>query len=219
MNTLYELLIGPVSWLAWGVLVLGVLYRLTYMYALAKKKDVTSIAYMDFYYGSRSILRWIIPFSTIGWQKSPLVTAVTFVFHLCLLATPIFLGAHVMLWDYYWGVSWPTLPDQIADYATVAVIAACAFFGVRRLMIPEVRFVTTWRDWATLILVVSPFLTGFLAYHQIFNYPFMITLHIVCGLAWLAFLPFSRLSHILFFWTNRAYIGSEFGGVRKCKDW
>ncbi|WP_147822555.1 TmcC family electron transfer complex membrane anchor subunit [Salidesulfovibrio onnuriiensis] len=218
-HSIYDLVTGPLTWLGFGVLVLFGLYKMISMYSLAKKKDGSSIFYVKAKYGIRSILQWIIPFGTTGWKANPALTAATFVFHICLLATPIFLGAHIDMWDYNFGVSWPALPDQVADIMTVLVIAACCFFAYRRIADKNVAFVTTWKDWFALCVTVSPFITGFLAYHQIFNYQFMIVLHVVTGVAWLLFVPFGRLSHAIFGWYSRVYIASEFQGVRHVKDW
>lgn len=219
MTELYTFLTGPLTWLAFGVLVFGAIYRLTYMWALAKKKDGSSIYYMDSKFGLRSIFRWLTPFATLGWRENSSVTGVTFIFHLCLLAVPIFLGAHEAMWQTAFGISFWTIPNQIADYLTLVVIAGGIFFAVRRLTNPTVKFVSTWKDWGTLIMVVAPFVTGFLAYHQFFNYNVMIVLHVISGLIWIAMIPFARLSHVLFFWFSRIYIGSEFGKVRHARDW
>jgi nitrate reductase gamma subunit len=101
----------------------------------------------------------------------------------------------------------------------MAVVVACCFFGARRIMLPEVRFVTRTMDWLVLAIVVLPFLTGILAYHQILNYDLMLILHIVSGEIMLAAIPFTRLSHMLFGFASRAYMGSEFGAVRHARDW
>lgn len=218
-HSIYDLVTGPLAWLAWAVFILGGLYRMVSLYGEAKKKDVSSIAYVKASYGFNSIIHWIIPFGTLGWKENPAVTVATFVFHICILAVPIFLGAHIDLWNQWFGVSWVALPDHVADTMTVLAIVAAAFFAYRRIAVKEVAFVTTCRDWFTLIVAVAPFVTGFLAYHQIFNYQFMIVLHVITGLAWLVFIPFGRLSHAILGWYSRVYIGSEFQGVRHCKDW
>ncbi|MEF2146269.1 MAG: nitrate reductase [Desulfovibrionaceae bacterium] len=220
MHDIYNFVVGPLAWFGWAVFLLGSAYKLVYMYNKFQTKDKSSAAYMSWYFGLRSILAWMIPFNALGWKNNPLVTIVTFVFHICLIMLPIFLSAHATLWQDFFGITffW-TLPDQIADYMTLVVIAGGIFFAVRRIAYPRVKFVTEAKDWWVLLLVVSPFVTGFLAYHQIFNYQIMIVLHVITGLAWLALIPFSRLAHMLFVFFSRAYIGSEFGGVRKVKDW
>ena len=117
------------------------------------------------------------------------------------------------------GLSWPTLPDHVADIMTAVVILSVCYFAYRRLAFPQVAYVTSAKDFLLLVLVVMPFLTGFLAYHQILPYKFMITLHVLCGEIMLILIPFTWLVHMIFGPMVRAYIGSEFGGVRHAKDW
>jgi len=102
---------------------------------------------------------------------------------------------------------------------TLIVIACCVFFLVRRLVSPEVKFVTDASDFVILAIVAAPFVTGFLAYHQWFAYRFFMILHILSGEIMLAAIPFTRLSHMLFSPFTRAYMGSEFGKIRHAKDW
>jgi len=125
----------------------------------------------------------------------------------------------VMLWDQFFGVSYVTIPDNVADIMTLVVIGACLFFAGRRITQPEVRYITTPQDWVALVIVLAPFLTGFLAYHQLLDYDLMIILHVVAGEIMLAAIPFTRLSHMVFAVFTRAYMGSEFGGVRHARDW
>jgi len=219
MNAAYQFVTGPLAWAAWGIFLIGSAWRLISMYQLAKKKDASSIAYMNLGFSLRSIFNWLIPFNALGWRKSPAMTIATFAFHICLIATPIFLVAHVLLWDQAFGVSYATIPDTWADGMTLVVIAACLYFAGRRLVQPEVRFITTPQDWLALVIVLAPFLTGFLAYHQAIDYDLMIILHIVTGEIMLAAIPFTRLSHMVFAAFTRAYMGSEFGGVRHARDW
>ena len=219
MNAAYEFVTGPLAWAAWGIFLLGSAYRLYSMYQLAKAKDASSLAFMSLGYSLRSIINWLIPFNALGWRKNPAMTVATFAFHICLLAAPIFLVAHVMLWDQAFGVSYVTIPDSVSDILTLVVIGACLFFAGRRFMQPEVRYLTTGKDWLALGIVLAPFLTGFLAYHQALDYDLMVILHVVAGEIMLAAIPFTRLSHMVFAVFTRAYMGSEFGGVRHARDW
>ncbi|XPV75684.1 MAG: TmcC family electron transfer complex membrane anchor subunit [Desulfovibrio sp.] len=218
MTQLYDILTGPVAWLAFGLFVFGGLFRIISMYSLAKKKETSCLHYMSFGFSFRSIFNWLIPFNALGWKANPALTVATFAFHICLIALAIFTLGHVALWEQFFGITLPALPDQVSDIMTMIALAACAYFVYRRLTNRVVKFVTTGKDWVTLILATLPFLTGFLAYHQV-AYDLMIILHIASGLAMLALVPFTRLSHMLFALFTRAYIGSEFGGVRNTRDW
>jgi len=219
MHGLYNFVSGPLVWAAFAIFVFGSLYRIVSMIALAWKKDTMIFSYMSAWYGLRSILHWLTPFGTVNWRQRPIFTIVTFVFHICLLVAPLFILAHIILWDESFDMSWWALPNFVADVMTLAVVAACGYFAWRRLFQAEAKFVTSASDFVILTIVAMPFITGFLAYHQWFGYKFWLILHILAGEIMLAAIPFTRLSHMLFFPFTRAYMGSEFGGVRHVKDW
>ena len=219
MNSLYNFVSGPLAWVAFVIFIVGSLYRLIRLLMQVQKKEKFIYTYMSWKYSLRSIFHWITPFGTTNWRRHPVLTVVTFAFHICLIITPIFLLAHVVLWDEAFGVNWWFLPDNLAIMMTLIVIAGCVFFLVRRLVSPEVQYVTSASDYVILAIVAAPFITGFLAYYQWFGYPFFMVLHVVSGEVMLIAIPFTRLSHMLFAPLTRAYMGSEFGGVRHARDW
>ncbi|MDY6972561.1 MAG: nitrate reductase [Thermodesulfobacteriota bacterium] len=219
MHSLYDLISGPLVWIAFTIFLGGSLYRLINMVVLVKKKENFIFSYMSIRYSLRSIFHWIIPFAAVNMRSHPAMTIVSFAFHICLLLTPVFLLSHIILWDESWNISWWSLPDAVADIMTLTVICSCIFFFVRRLKSPEVRFVTSASDYILLAVVALPFVTGFFAYHQWLHYQFFLILHMLSGEIMLVAIPFTRLSHMLFAPFTRAYMGSEFGGVRHAKDW
>jgi len=219
MNDIYQFVSGPLAWVAFILFIGGSLYRVIAMIAEVKKKEPFVFTYMSLKYSLRSILHWITPFATYNWRRKPVLTVVTFAFHICLFVSPIFLLAHVTLWDESWNIRWWTLPDGSADIMTLIVMASCVFFLVRRLTQREVQFVTFVSDYIILGIVAAPFITGFLAYHQWFGYPILMILHVLAGEVMLVAIPFTRLSHMLFSPFTRAYMGSEFGVIRKSKDY
>jgi nitrate reductase gamma subunit len=219
MREIYNFVSGPLAWLAFILFFGGCLYRLVRLFTLVKEKEPFIFTYMSWKYSLRSIFHWIIPFGTVNWRRHPILTVVTFVFHIGLVIAPIFLLAHVILLDDAVNLSWWALPDAWADVLTVVVIIGCLFFLVRRLTQPEVKFVTSASDFVILTIVAAPFITGFIAYHQWIDYPVMMVLHVVAGEVLLVAIPFTRLSHMLFSPFTRAYMGSEFGKVRHARDW
>ena len=219
MNALYHFVSGPLVWIAAVLFVGGCLYRLLQLVGLARRKEPFIFTYLSLRYSLRSIGHWIVPFATVNWRRHPALTVVTFAFHLCLVAAPIFLMAHAILFREAWGLGWPTLPDAAADVMSLVVIAGALFFLVRRLVRPEVQFVTSASDYVLLAIVAAPFVTGFLAYHQWFAYRWMLIAHIVSGEVMLVAVPFTRLVHMVLAPLTRAYMGSEFGGVRGAIDW
>ena len=219
MQEIYNFVSGPLLWAAFLIFIFGCLYRLLALLRLVNQKEKFIYSYMSLKYSLRSIAHWLTPFGTANMRRQPVMTIVTFAFHICLLLTPIFLLAHIVLWDEAWNISWWALPDSTADVMTVIVIAACVYFLIRRLKRPEVQYVTSASDYVILAIVAAPYITGFMAYHQWFGYPFFLILHILAGEILLVAIPFTRLSHMLFSPLTRAYIGSEFGKVRHAKDW
>jgi len=169
--------------------------------------------------GFRSIMHWSVPFGSRNMRIRPAFTIISFLFHICLLLTPIFALGHAVLIKQSWGISWWHLPEQLTNAMTIIVVLGGLFFLLRRIADPTVRFVSSWSDFVLLIIVLSPFITGLMAYYQIFEYEIVITAHMISGAIWLMIIPFTRIVHMLFFPLTRAYMGSEFGYVRNAKDW
>lgn len=219
MERLYLFSIGPLAWLSFFVFVSGGIWRLLSLYSLAKRKDGPFLSYMSLSYGLRSILHWMTPYGSLGWRENPGLTAATFVFHLCAIIAPLFALAHLTMLDTYFGIAIPALPDAATDLMSMAVVACCLFFAWRRLAQADVRYLSSSKDYVMLVLAVLPFATGILAHHQLGPPLVMSTLHVLSGEALLVAVPFTRLSHMLYGFFLRAYMGSEFGAIRHVKDW
>jgi nitrate reductase gamma subunit len=215
---MYDFVRGPLVWIAAIGFIGGSLYKIVSMALLAKKERIVFPTY-DFKYGARSVVHWIIPFGTRNMRLRPLFTLISFAFHFCLLVTPLFVMGHAVLWHESWGVRWWSLPESVADIMTLVVICGGLLFAIRRMVFPEVRNVTGWRDYLLVLLVVAPFLTAFIAHRQWLPYRPMLMIHIITGALWLIAIPFTRLAHMFWFIFSRAYMGSEFGAVRNARDW
>jgi nitrate reductase gamma subunit len=219
MHSVYAIVTGPLVWATFVVFIGGSIYRLARMLMLVNKKEKFIFTYISLKYSLRSILHWITPFATTNMRMHPILTIVSFVFHVCLLLVPLFLLSHIILWDESWNIRWLSLPDAWSDIMALVVIGGCLFFFIRRIIRKEVKYVTSISDFVLLAVVVAPFLTGFIAYHQWFHYQLFFILHILTGEMLLMVIPFTRLSHMIFSPFTRAYMGSEFGGIRHAKDW
>ena len=215
---MFEFARGPLIWIAFIIFFLGLLYQLIRMIHLTKKDKVVQ-PYMSWKFGFRSLIHWVIPFGSTNMRKRPFFTLFSFIFHICLLGTPIFLLGHIILINESWGIKWWNLPESLSNVMTIIVVVSIIIFALRRIADPTVRFITSWSDYLLLLIVAAPFATGLLAYYQVFDYNTVIILHMWSGAIWLAAIPFTRLAHMLFFPFTRAYMGSEFGFVRHSKDW
>ncbi len=219
MHAIYNFVSGPLAWVAFILFFGGILYQLVSRALLAKKKDPYVYEYWSFFYALRSIVHWIFPFGSTNSRKRPVLTIVTFVFHLCIFITPLFLFAHITLIYDAFGISWWFMPDGVADILTLVVIGACVFFLIRRLVQPDVKYLSTPMDFILLGLVAAPFVTGYWAYHQWPGNEFMTILHMFSAEVLLVAIPFTKLNHMFLFFFTRGYMGSEFGGVRFARDW
>jgi nitrate reductase gamma subunit len=216
--SIYNLVRGPLVWIAFLVFIGMSIYKVRRLYLMAKNEKVVLPSIKGKAAG-RSILHWIIPFGSRNWRLRWPITITTFVFHIGLVFTPIFLLSHNVLWYESWGISWWSLPESVADIMTLLVIITCIVFFLRRIFAPEVRFVTTGDDLLILAISFLPFLTGFLAYHQwLLPYKTMVILHMLFGQIMLIAIPFTRLAHMFYFFMTRAFMGSQTAGWGG-KDW
>jgi nitrate reductase gamma subunit len=219
MYDIYNFVSGPLVWVSFILFTGGCIYRFISMAALAKKKDPVVYEYMSLRYALRSIFHWIIPFGSENMKMHPVFTIVTFAFHICLIFVPLFLFAHIILIKESWNISWWFLSDSSADVMTLIVVGSCIYFLIRRITQPEVKFLTSISDYLILAVVAAPFITGFWTYHQFAGYKIVGIIHILSGEIMLVAIPFTRLSHMIFFAFTRGYMGSEFGAIRHAKDW
>lgn len=219
MNDFYEFLTGPALWAAFIIFIVGIVVRVAYLYGLSRERDLVFYNHVDLKWAFRSIIHWLIPFGSVSLRTQPLFAIAFFLFHVCLLGVPIFLLAHNTLWQEAYGISLPSLPDSLADVLTVLFVISALVLLVRRIVRPEVRILSTAWDYFLLVLTSAPFVTGFLAYHQIGPYKLTLILHILLAEILLIVIPFSKLGHIILFFFSRAFIGFEMGTRRGARTW
>jgi nitrate reductase gamma subunit len=215
---MYDFSRGPLVWIAFIIFFGGSIYRIVTTIVTARKDKVV-LPYMRWKYGVRSLLHWTVPFASRNMRMRPAFTALSFLFHICLLLIPVLTAGHVLLWKESWGIGWWTLPDTMSKLMAFIVILGGIAFVLRRMANPTVRFVSSKGDFLLVALVLAPFVTGLLAFYQIFDYRTVLTVHQCAGALWLAMIPFTRISHMLYFPLTRAYMGCEFGFVRHARDW
>ena len=149
----------------------------------------------------------------------PVVTVVTVIFHIFLFATPILLLAHNELFRKAFGFSLPSLSDQATDTMTIIFLMCGAFFLFRRMFVRRVRVLTTVWDYVMLMVTLTPFITGFLAFRQWFDYQTVMIVHIVSGELMLILIPFTKLGHMIYFFLYRLLIGSEYSFGQGKRAW
>jgi len=158
-----------------------------------------------------STLRWLVPHGrSVG--QHPVVTTASVLFHVAMIITPVFLGAHILLWERGLGVSWPALGQPWVDVLTLVGIAAGAVLIAQRLFARATRELSRPQDYLLPSLIITTFAAGFLAMHPDLNpfaYDSTLFVHVITGNLILVVLPFSKLSHVLLFPITR--LVSEMG--------
>lgn len=154
---------------------------------------------------------WLFPATKISKDKLVFML-VSALFHVALIVTPIFLGAHILLWKRGINISWPALSNHVADVLTLVAIACGVFIVAHRLFSKTARALSRFQDYALLLLVVATFVSGYLAMHPETN-PFLyettMFVHVMTGNLIFVSLPFSKLSHAMLFPMGQAV--SELG--------
>ena len=216
---MYKFLAGPVLWAIFVIFFGGLIVRIAYLFYLSRKKDRIIYNHASFSWGFKSILHWLLPWGSSAMRQQPAFTFVVFTFHITLLAAPLLLNAHNILWDEAWGISMWSLPDSLTDAMTCILLVSIIFLAIRRLVRSEVRILTEPWDYVLLGITALPFLTGFLAYHQFGPYELVMPMHILAGEILLVLIPFTKLGHMVLFFFTRSFIGFEMGGRRGARSW
>ena len=219
VQSMYAFLTGPALWATFIIFIGGLIIRIAFLFRLSRKKDHAFYNHASFSWGLKSILYWLLPWGSASMRQQPIFTFVVFVFHITLLAVPLFLTAHNILWDESWGISLWSLPDTLTDVMTVTLLVSIIFLVIRRIVRSEVRILNEAWDYVLLGFTALPFLTGFLAYHQLGPYEWCMILHILAGEILLILIPFTKLGHMILFFFTRAFIGFEMGGRRGARSW
>ncbi|MBA3012133.1 MAG: respiratory nitrate reductase subunit gamma [Proteobacteria bacterium] len=219
MNTFLGFIMGPMVWISALICIFGLLVKFILIIKEVYEKERYLLSYITVRHSLRSIIAWLIPFYPRSTRMRPVYYGISYLFHVLLFLLPVFLMSHIVLINESFNLSWPAMNDTAADILTIGVIFALVFFVLRRRFIPDVRFLTSFMDYILILMVLLPFVTGFLAYHQVILYKWIVIAHVLSGEVLLIVIPFSRFSHMITAPLTRAYTGSEFGNIRHARDW
>jgi nitrate reductase gamma subunit len=214
-QSIYLFLTGPMFWITLGICLIGLTVRVI-LYIRGLNWQLDRVAYgaypkLGIIGALRSIGFWLLPFGTRGWRQQPFMTLLFFGFHAGVILVPLFLLAHNQFMAEKIGVSFRwTLGSRMADFLSWTVVVCALLLLIRRLVLPQVRILTTSNDMLILALATSPFVTGLLARYEVGNYSFWLLAHILSGELLLVAIPFTKLSHIVLFFATRAQLGMDY---------
>ena len=188
---------GPLFWGALTFMVLGLLCHLVITIwdiglAVHRAGD-QNIPYRQL---ALTTLKWLVPVGKVRTRLGLSLT--TLAFHISILLVPIFLAGHVALWRRGTGLSWPALPNIVADVLTVVAVAAVVALILERSLALASRSLSRFQDYALPLMIAVPFVSGFLVMHPHLN-PFsfhaMLLVHVVSADIVLILTPLTKISH------------------------
>jgi nitrate reductase gamma subunit len=208
---------GPFFQVALIVFVGGMSYRLMRVLLLGWSRDrVPSkgsklkgvlISYL------KGILVWpFIPWVKNTFSKKPMMYLAGGLFHLGLFVIIFFGTPHMLVWKSLLGFGWSTVPLQIVDWLAAVTIVAMAVLFINRLVDPVLKLITGPAEWLNWWVVFLPMITGYImAHHLLRNYEMLFSLHMLSINVMLIWIPFSRISHFMFYFFSKTIHGAQFG--------
>jgi nitrate reductase gamma subunit len=216
-NAILRFARGPFFQVALLIFIAGMFYRLVRAVLLGWGRDRVPASGSKVGGVVMSYLKGIIIWPFIPWvrrtfTRNPVIYLAGGLFHLALFAV-IFLGtAHMLVWKSLLGFGWPTLSLPIVDWLAAAGIVAMIALLINRLVNPVLKLLSGPAEWLNWLLVFLPMLTGYMmTHHMFFEYEVLFSLHMLAVNVMLIWIPFSRISHFMFYFFSRTIHGAEFG--------
>lgn len=208
---------GPFFYVALLIFVAGMVYRFVNVIGLGWSKDRVPVKGSKAGGVAMSFLKGILIWPFIPWVKNtfnrnPLIYVGGGLFHLGLFAV-IFLGTpHMLVWKSLLGFGWPTLVTPIVDWLAAVAIIAMLILLVNRIVHPVLKLISGPAEYVAWLLVFLPMVTGYMMTHHLwFQYDVLFSLHMLAVDVLLIWIPFSRISHFIFYFFARTIHGQEFG--------
>ena len=118
---MYDFVRGPLVWVAFIVFFGGIALQVFRFFALTRKKDPVYLPpslHRSEPSPTTSKTHWLEVLGTTILGTHPVMTIVTYLFHICLFMIPIFLLAHSILFDESWGLSTWTFSELTTNILT-----------------------------------------------------------------------------------------------------
>jgi len=171
---------GPLLQIVFYIFIIGITLRIVFfIYSIIRsggEKDLKLLYFLKNFTLSFFPLHKVV-------IKRPVYTILRYIFHACLVIVPIWFSGHIVLWEessFEW--YWTALPDEWADWMTLLLLFLAACFLIRRIILTNIRTVSSISDHLLIIIAALPFLTGyFLTHGTLESISFNIEKCITCG--------------------------------------
>jgi nitrate reductase gamma subunit len=188
---------GPLFWAALAFLLLG-LARHVFVVGwevvrITRRAGDGRVPYRRL---AKVTLAWLFPFGKL--RNRALLGVTSLVFHIAIILVPLFLAGHIALWQRGLGLSWPAIPNALADVLAIVAVVGAALLVLQRAIAKDTRAVGRFQDYSLPLFIALPFAAGFLVMHPEWNpFPYELTLlvHVLSANVLLILIPVTKLSH------------------------
>jgi nitrate reductase gamma subunit len=198
MEALLDFARGPLFRLTFAIMVLGLARILILdLWAAWEAYRKAGDKKLDWGLIIKRSLGWFIPVNRV-FHNRPVYSIFSILFHVGLILVPIFLFAHVQLWQNAIGIAWPTLPFEVAKWLTITTIVFGVALFIGRLLNKTSSFLSRKQDYWWPIILLIPFVTGFLCAHAGVGpkaYQFFMLVHIFAAELIFVLIPFTKIAH------------------------
>lgn len=205
---------GPALDVAIAVFVLGVFWRLTFLFTLPRAGDRSAPranAPSALSSAMSAMVRhlWVPK----GFGPMSMFQVINgYVFHLGLAIVVFGFVQHILFIRGLFGISWPGLPTGVITLAAIVTLASLVAALVRRMTYPVLRKISTFNDYLSWLVTALPVLTGILAVaHFGAPYETLLAIHILSVAALLIWFPFGKLMHAFLVFITRTQTGISYG--------
>jgi nitrate reductase gamma subunit len=142
--------------------------------------------------------KWLVPVDKL--KNELLFSLTSILFHVAILIVPILLAGHIALWARGIGVSWPAIPNWLANVLTIVAVVTAVALVIQRVSARATRTLSRFQDYALPLVIAVPFVTGFLVMHPSINpFSFHATMlvHVMSANVVFVLIPITKLSHAI----------------------
>ncbi len=199
MDSFLDFLKGPFFRFSFAIMILGLLR--IFILSLVKGFEAKSKAKdkdLPMNYVKKLTFGYIFPIR--AFRTKPVYSLVSILFHIGLLITPIFLFDHALLFSNSIAFSWIglSLSKNWADNLTILTIVAGIILVTLRASDRKSKFISRKQDLLWPLLLIIPFITGWIAGSltlQPETYKFYMIVNILSGNIIFILLPFTKIAH------------------------
>jgi nitrate reductase gamma subunit len=196
---------GPLFAVTFLVMVLGLARQMglqVYFLFVKKGRRLRQVPWSKM---AKETLGWLVPVNHVE-PGTGLFSAASFLMHIGVILVPLFLADHMALWSALLGIGLPSIGQGLADILTLLTVGCGLLLLIFRIFRARHRLVSRSSDYFLLIVVLLPFISGYLVSHPRVN-PFpwsaMMLTHMLSAELLFVLVPFTKLAHVVLFFFDR----------------